>query len=130
MEHNSNAFSRDFWSRVLPFVEIEARTSAKAIGDLRGLGRIVCGDRSRADRLLKNFEHRLPVRPRVGKVEALVDHRKVRNDVSLDRFHQRWPVVERGVFDLAALQMIIRPGANPMDDFPAPTFDSAQSAAV
>src|ERR1035438_1855078 len=77
-------------SRVLPFVEVEARSSAKAFGDLSGLGRIVYGYYSRAGRLLKNLEHRLPVRPRVGKIETLVDHRKIRNDVSLDRFHQRW----------------------------------------
>src|ERR1019366_7479499 len=117
-------------SRVLPFVEVEARSSAKAFGDLSGLGRIVYGYYSRAGRLLKNLEHRLPVRPRVGKIETLVDHRKIRNDVSLDRFHQRWPVVERGVLDLAAFEMIVRPGANPMDDFPAPSFNGAQCTAV
>src|ERR1019366_217286 len=39
-------------SRVPPFVKVEARTSAKALRDLRGLGRIVCGYYSRADRLL------------------------------------------------------------------------------
>src|ERR1019366_7759388 len=117
-------------SRVLPFVEVEARSSAKAFGDLSGLGRIVYGYYSRAGRLLKNLEHRLPVRPRVGKIEALVDHRKIRNDVPLDRFHQRWPVVERRVFDLAAFEMIVRPGANPMDDFSSPSLNGAQREAV
>src|SRR5258708_25262266 len=85
-------------SGILPFVEVEARWSAKAFGDLSGLDRIVYGYYSRADRLLENLEHRLSIRPRVGKIEALVDDWETRNDVSLNRLHQRRPVVERRVF--------------------------------
>ena len=70
------------------------------------------------------------VRPRVRKVETLVDHREIRDDVPLDGFDQGWPVVERRVFDLAAFEMIFRPGANPMDDFPSPSFNGAQGAAA
>ena len=48
------------------------------------------------------------VRPRIGEIEALIDHRKVGDDVALHRLHQRRPVVHGRVFDLAALQAIVR----------------------
>src|SRR5574340_896977 len=68
------------------------------------------------------------VRPRVGKIEALVDHREIRNDVSLHRFYQRRPVIHGRVLDLAAFQPAIAARTHPVNDLAAPALHRAQGA--
>src|SRR5258708_16472788 len=78
----------------------------------------------------EDLEHGISIRSGVGKVETLIDNGEVWNDISLNGLDQCWPVVERWVLNLAALQMIVRPGTNPMNDFAAPSLDGAQRVAV
>jgi len=58
-------------------------------------------------------------------LKLLFDHREVGNDVPLNGFDQRGPVVERRIFDLAAFQMIVCAGANPVDDLIRAILDGA-----
>src|SRR5258708_8039198 len=106
------------------------RPAAKMFGDLCQFGWVGLRYNAGADRLLDDLEHRLSIRSRVGKIETLVDDREVRNDISLNRLDQGWPVVEGRVIDLATFEMIVGAGTNPMDDFAAPSLDGAQRAAV
>src|ERR1017187_7931948 len=70
----------------------------------------------------------LPIRPRIGQVEALVDHWKIRNDIAFHRFHNGRPVVEGRVFHLAAFQAVAFAGAYPVNDLAAPAFHRADGA--
>src|ERR1019366_120812 len=66
------------------------------------------------------------VRSRIGEVEALVNDRKVRDDVALNRLDDGWPVVEGWVFDLAPFQTPVLANTNPMQNLPAPALYRAQ----
>src|SRR5579863_10173719 len=72
----------------------------------------------------------LSVRPRVGQVEALVDHREIRNDVAFHGFDDSGPIVEGWILDLAALETIVFPGSDPMNDLATPSFDRAKGAPI
>src|ERR1035438_2359135 len=68
------------------------------------------------------------VRSRIGEIKALVDDRKVGDDVALNRLDERRPVVERRVFDLAPFQTPVLADANPMQNLAAPTLHRAERA--
>src|SRR5260370_25324983 len=99
------------------------RPAAKMFGDLCQFGWVGLRYNASADRLLNDLEHRLSIRSRIGKIETLIDDREIRNDISLNRLDQGWPVIERRVLNLAPLKMIVRTSANPMDDFTAPSLN-------
>ena len=48
----------------------------------------------------------LPIRSRVGQVEALVDDWKIRNDIAFYSFHNGRPVVDGWIFHFAPFQAI------------------------
>src|ERR1035441_3990428 len=72
----------------------------------------------------------LPIRPRIGQVEALVDHWKIRNDIAFHRFHDCGPVVDGWIFHFAAFEAIAVAGSNPVNDLATPPFHRAQRAPI
>jgi len=56
----------------------------------------------------------LPIRSRVGQIETLVDHRKIRNDITFDSFDNGWPVVDGWILHLAAFDAIACACADPV----------------
>src|SRR5262249_19988072 len=90
--------------------------------------RVLSGDHTGPDRLLKDLKHDSAVRSRVGKVEALIDHRKIRNDIRLNSLHQGRPVIHGWILDFAALQAIVSPRPQPMNYFAAPALHRANGA--
>src|SRR3954454_7935315 len=69
------------------------------------------------------------IRPGIGKIEALINHREIGDDVAFDSLDQRGPVVYRGILDLAPLNPIARPGTYPINDLAPPALYSAHGAA-
>jgi hypothetical protein len=65
----------------------------------------------------------LPIRSRVGQIETLVDHRKIRNDIAFDSFHNGRPVVDGWILYLAAFDAIAFAGPDPVNDLAAPPFN-------
>jgi hypothetical protein len=72
----------------------------------------------------------LPIRPRIGQVEALVDYWKIRNDIAFYRFHDGWPVVDGWIFHLAAFEAVTVASSDPVNDLATPPFHRAQRAAI
>src|SRR6266545_3221013 len=70
------------------------------------------------------------VRPGIREVEALIDHGKIRHDVSLYGLDQRRPVVQGWVLDLAAFEAAVPARPDPMKNLPTPALHGAQRAAV
>src|ERR1035437_254300 len=112
-------------ARIAPGFEVKLRASSKLLGKARRNARITGSRGANAERFLEDLEHRLPICPRVGEVETLVDHRKIRNDVAFDCFHNGWPVVDGWILHLAAFDAIAFAGPDPVNDLTTPPFDGA-----
>src|ERR1017187_7996529 len=112
-------------ARIAPDFEVELRASSKLLGKARRNARIIGSRGANAERFMEDLEHRLPIRPRVREVETLVDHRKIRNDVAFDCFHNSGPVVDGWILHLAAFNAIAFAGPDPVNDLTTPPFDGA-----
>src|ERR1051326_73469 len=114
-------------ARILPIGEVDLRTAAPAAcgGRTRRL-RVRSGDHSGSEAFAQDLKHKeSTVGAGIGKIEAFVYDRKIRDNISQDRLAERGPILQRGIFDLAASETVIASGANPVENFSTPTLYEA-----
>src|SRR4029079_5614248 len=63
----------------------------------------------------------------IGQIEALIDQRKVRNDISDDSPLDRRPIRERWIPHLAAMDIAIFSDHDAIEDVSPPAFDRRES---
>src|SRR5581483_5063115 len=61
----------------------------------------------------------------IREIEALIDQRKIRDDVADRGPLNRGPIYERRIADFTAVDRAIRAGHHHVENFAAPTFDRA-----